>query len=105
MTPVEQVLTRARDLIGRADRWSQEALARDEHGNECKPEDDKATCFCMVGALVRASAELHSQEAFHQGVKALKAVCAPMPCFIFNDSHGHRDVVRVFDQAIAQVAA
>lgn len=45
-------LRRARDLIQSG--WTQGEDARDAEGHPTYLENDGATCWCMVGALVRA---------------------------------------------------
>ena len=52
------VLARAGDLVERPDGWLQGLFAKDGCGIERAPEDPPACCFCMGGALIRASTEL-----------------------------------------------
>lgn len=104
MTPVERVLTSARDLIAKENRWTQGALAHDDQGKDIAPESDNARCFCILGALRRVAMQIGNDDAKFHAQKILKKVCGS-DLISFNDSHGHKDVVRVFDRAIAQVAA
>lgn len=52
---VVEVLEGAADLI--ASGWTKEALARNAEGKTVEPEDDDATCWCLMGATDRAAAD------------------------------------------------
>jgi hypothetical protein len=45
---------KAMDILTDRSRWTQEAFARDEHGEMCRPCDDRAEKWCVLGALIRA---------------------------------------------------
>lgn len=40
------------------DGWCRGSLARDSLGRKVSPDDDSASCFCLLGAIVR---ELHER--------------------------------------------
>lgn len=52
---IAEVLDRAADLIEPEGAWQQGTWARDVSGKAVTLWCDKATCFCMRGAVVRAS--------------------------------------------------
>lgn len=52
----KQILLDAADLIAKPRGWTQEAYARTSpKGDFRNPADADATCFCVMGALYRAS--------------------------------------------------
>lgn len=51
-SPRLQVLRRARALLEAG--WTQHLLARDADGKSVAPWSDRATCFCLLGALQRS---------------------------------------------------
>ena len=55
------VLSRAADILEQG--WTQDALARDAQGNEVNPLSTEATCWCAIGAIIKARTELW----FHSG--------------------------------------
>jgi hypothetical protein len=44
---------KAKDLLSDKSRWTQGALARDASGEPCRPCDDIARQWCVLGALMR----------------------------------------------------
>lgn len=66
MTETIRVLREARELIARG--WTQEVSARDANGTPVAPTDDTATCWCTIGALMRAG-----------GARAASALAAFLP--------------------------
>jgi hypothetical protein len=49
----EESEMKAHELLNDASKWTKEVFARDAEGKECPPEDDAATCFCILGAVRR----------------------------------------------------
>ena len=41
------------DLLDSPEKWTQRMAARDAHGERIHPLDEKASCFCLLGALIR----------------------------------------------------
>lgn len=96
MTPAE-TLEAAKSIIANPNKWAREAMARDRLGNEVKPEDETACCFCLVGAVRRAA---HNDNvACGMAIRLLRAACGCDPMG-FNDSHGHKAVMKIMDRAI-----
>lgn len=80
----KEVLTEAARLL-RDVGWTQHFFARDCYGDGIEPMHPGATCYCMMGAIERASGGrpcLDSDAAIHQLV--LKV--GPIPNY--NDSPG-----------------
>ena len=96
MTPAA-TLEAAKSLIANPHKWAREAMAYDRKGNEVKPEDPEACRFCMVGALRRVS---QTSADFEQCIRALRNACQGQSIFTFNDSHGHRAVLKAMGRAI-----
>lgn len=55
-TLASEILSRARDIA--ASGWTQGALARDERGRATEAYDVRAVCWCVEGAVTRASIDL-----------------------------------------------
>jgi hypothetical protein len=45
---------KASDILTDQSKWTQGAFARDEHGEMRRPDDDRASRWCILGALRRA---------------------------------------------------
>lgn len=57
---IAAVLRRAAELIAEPEKWCQGDHARDRFLNPCLPSSDKAQCWCMLGAIVRAADTIDS---------------------------------------------
>ncbi len=53
-----RMLTGMRELLARPEQWTQEELAKDEHGKGADAMGARASCWCIVGAANRARYEL-----------------------------------------------
>ena len=42
-----------KELLSSQDRWCQEELAKDEHGNNVRPRNPNAVRFCLLGAIIK----------------------------------------------------
>lgn len=104
LTP-KQALTKARDLISNPDRWTTGHYARDDKGNGCDTLDERATCFCAVGALAHVNRQDLGFDTDMPGLEVLQQAAddlfeASPPAV--NDHRGHDAILRVFDHAIEQ---
>ena len=52
------ILGRAADLIDGPGKWTREMLARRQDGSACGYGNDLATCWCVTGAIFRATHDL-----------------------------------------------
>lgn len=96
------VLSEALAMIAAPSRWTKEAVARDQRQNECKPTDEKATSFCMVGALQRVQCPA---TVYGEAIRFLRQQCGTQTIFEFNDGHGHKAVVSCMKRAIRAAEA
>lgn len=107
-----EILQRARSLI--ADGWSQRRAARKRNGDAVPYWDDRATCFCIEGALFRAFLDTYghpvhvyqtSEMALLQRVvekrSAFTATVAAMHEFNDAPDTTKEDVLAVYAEAIA----
>lgn len=95
---LKELLTVARALL--AQGWTQGVFARDASGAEVPWAGERATCFCILGAINRARTEIGG--SFSLGVLAtnvLRARVGSLPDF--NDHATHEQVLALFDEAIA----
>lgn len=115
------VLTKARELLDDPNSWIKGCLAKTtKRGLSVVPNSDKATCFCLMGAvsaavgynsypasngrfakaairqLAKASGDRHSRNIASQQNRLVD----------FNDSRStkHKDILDLLDRAIASTA-
>ena len=95
---------RVRELLSEPGRWTQGYFARDAAGQECASKDPAATCWCVVGAMVRLGSDDPRPDI--EFINALKAHLGP-PCSLsmWNDAPGrtHADVLALLDRVVAQM--
>ncbi len=104
MTTTAETLRDAKALIDTPAKWTQHADARRSNNIPCSYANPDAICFCIVGAVWRASGEF--SKAFHiVPWQAKKEVCRTLrrQLLQFNDhpDTSHNDVMAFFDRAIA----
>jgi hypothetical protein len=58
LTDRVRILRAAARLIGKPGKFAQGTLARRADGTPCSPLDPEASCFCGLGAVVRATSTL-----------------------------------------------
>ena len=101
----KQVLIDAREHISDINRWTQQAYARDEEGNNVRPRDPKACCWCMLGAVAYCSNDvgiipppllsfLEQMVPFHCGKDKFVGPGS------MNDYYNHESVLSFLDHAI-----
>lgn len=56
------ILTETRSCLTKPERWTQSVFARTATGEDCAPTYNKATCFCLLGALTRAMYKLDTMQ-------------------------------------------
>lgn len=87
-------LQKAKKLLQKG--WTKHAAARDKRGNHIGVFDDKATKWCLMGALGRAGLACHYEAVFPQGVNHFQTLPA------WNDyAATHKTVVACIDNSIA----
>ena len=101
-----EVLRVARIMIEQPENWTKGVLARHRNGNPIGYDTKNAYCFCMVGALCRASNDGLIPEEVLNAVKF--AVCTiKQTAFLdeFNDDPAttHADVLAAMDLARARL--
>lgn len=55
MTTPTEVLEAAADLLEKPGAWTTGVFARDAAGHQVGLRDDRATCFCLAGAIEKAA--------------------------------------------------
>lgn len=106
MKPSE-VIINAKALIATPDKWTQRAPARDANGIREDPLDDRAVCFCIMGALLKASQKVsggYNRRSFYESISIFDKIPEiPISIPVFNNSPGrkHEEVLELFDKAIA----
>lgn len=108
MTTKLEVLERTRELIADPKHWIKGALAKQTRRarTTVEPSDPSATCFCLVGAVVRAESELgftgsEVLSAIEQCVRLLTQSSFLFAAWFNDDRYTHHaDVMAVLDCAI-----
>lgn len=100
--PALEILEQAQNLIRDPEHWITDYYASDNRGDLCEPSEERATCFCSVGAVMRASGT--SGLNYRRAKRLLdQAVEKHAPNYAgivdYNDSHTHADVMRMFNKA------
>ena len=125
LTHVEPILKAARKTIERADRWTVGFMARDGEGAPCSSAAPEARCWCLVGAVNRATEDLDISPAFRDAV--YRRLCEELnrmepsgewrageratvefirgALTAFNDHRTHDQVLTLLDRAIEGEAA
>jgi hypothetical protein len=110
---VLDVLKKARERISDFNRWTVEATARNEKGGIINEHYETAVCWCALGAITREAylkGESVGYSLYSLAVNELRRVAAPHFIPKFNDElghtvEGHQRVLKLFDEAIANVEA
>ena len=61
-------MTMVRQLIDCEEKWTQDALARDQQGIGCGPWAPMACCWCLAGGLRRCYSSVDQLNAAHDAV-------------------------------------
>lgn len=89
---------KAHELLNSRDRWTTRQGARDFKGNPVGVIDERATCWCMLGAI----AKCHGA-AMHDKVRVVKGVLRDRNIDVcpakFNDTHTYEEVLEVLKEA------
>lgn len=88
--------TPALDLIRKG--WTQKISARNNDGLPVHPEDNRAVCWCSIGAINRAYADFSGR---NWALEKLSLVIDDINIMGWNDQpfRTHDQVIKVFEQA------
>ena len=111
-----EILVKARETIKSKKRWCKGSQARDAYGHACNYDHPNASIWCPLGAIFKAADEIAVKSGDNNPMlvglnvkKAIKILNIRTPDMqhitFFNDSGRtkHKDVVKVFDNAIAAI--
>jgi len=102
MTPKE-MLIQVKELLSDPARWTTGVLARDQNGLSVLPAGEAATCFCIVGAILKITpptedgAYKFCMSALRSTAKSAGRIAAN------NDNISHPELLAWIDRAIAEV--
>ncbi|NJO37426.1 MAG: hypothetical protein HC871_07120 [Rhizobiales bacterium] len=100
------ILETAWQIIEDTASWTQSASARDQEGAQVQPDDPAACCWCAIGAIEKAVADMNADEALvipiveHLCTSA-KVLFGTRSINYVNDHMDHAAVRRLFEHAIA----
>lgn len=118
MNPILDILKRTCAILDDRRRWTTKVYARDSRGLECLPVASSAVCWCAVGAIQKAAAEVlgAGDEAWDLADAAMAYVVecsddAGDPDVMsyesqiadVNDRQGHAAVLRLMAGAVAHL--
>ncbi len=100
-----EILTKGLELIRDPKHWTKNVLAKDSENRDVDPMAPSAVCWCSIGALVKAEGNGMQGEAYHEALCALEAAEGAAGFYrewvsVFNDTHTHTEVVKVWEKAI-----
>jgi len=115
MNPYKQLadnLRAAKALIDTPAKWIQGNLAHDAEGRNISLYDPNATCFCSMGAYARFCFDTQPGFVVRRLIsnaldKAAQEATGThnTNVALYNDSHGHAEVMALWDRAIATAEA
>ena len=109
---IDQVLARARTLVGVRAPWTRYTLALTRNNRDCDPTDPRAARFCAYGALIRAAFELTADRTKARqlaGQTAMRITGRETPEEAYEDLYAINDgpprssrpaIVRMFDESL-----
>jgi hypothetical protein len=99
LAEARKILIRAADLIRPRGRWTRHVLARDRRGQPVAPTDPRARRWCMAGAVLKAGVDMPARIRYRASA-SLNSV-ADQDITTINDTRSKRNVLMLFDRAIA----
>ena len=99
----KDILTKARELISDEKHWIKGEYGVTAAGWPVDQEQlHEASCFCAIGAIVRAMQILRKDDTLKRTPSELYAMLHldSLSLIIFNDRHTHPEVLKLFDDMI-----
>jgi predicted aconitase len=103
MSKVTEILVGAREILSDPNRWTREFQARDIEGRCIAWNEPEAVCFCLMGAINRASRDIDPDDITpaYDAMNVLDSVIdAAIPTFNDRPTTTHEDVLKALDAAI-----
>lgn len=99
---IREILVETRELIHNRDRWIKGRLATDIDGNSVPTYSDKAVCFCLLGAILKAKQILRVVEYSDRTESFITEYLKPKYIGIgpFNDKSTHEEVINLLNKLI-----
>lgn len=100
----KEILIAAKALIDAPEKWTQGDYARDASGNSVSFKSKDAVCFCSLGAIHKVA----KGKDFDDAEKCLREILNGdfrSSLHRFNDAKNHKEVIELFDAAIARCDA
>lgn len=93
---------KAYELLSSKEKWAKRAYAYDEKGAPCDPRDEKAVCFCLLGAIDRCYGKtpmrVRSKDIFLGVLEKLKNKVGNVPHWNDAEERTYEEVVAVLKE-------
>lgn len=96
-----RIITKTRELLSDPGRWTKGRYARTADGLNVSPHREAATCFCLVGAIKRSTANNDQEDSVDDAISAtLRSRGFFEGVINFNDrpETTHADVLKLLDE-------
>jgi len=111
LSPELTLLMQGRAILSDPKKWTRNAGARDDDGENCPVSDPRAICWCSTGILDKLTGnaqvqlrdravELLRENVFHIGAKWYDGMHDGVEAM--NDASSHEEVMKVWDITIAK---
>lgn len=102
-----QILKEIRDVIKDPEHWTQGAWAEDKWGGTVSVQQGEASKFCLIGACNRVEWNHAGEEGMATNAliarNALRETLEHGTLIVYNDTHGHQDVLDLIDKTIRRL--
>ena len=100
MSTVMEDLLALRELLGDRSRWTKGTCARDKNSRVVASSDARACRWCLIGGACRVAP--YRSEMVVALKRQLESCGDTTSLSAFNDSHKHREVLALIDDAIEE---
>lgn len=105
MSKTIEILRGAREILSDPDRWTRQFQARDSEGDCVAWNNPGAVCFCLMGAINRASMDITPDDRAlaYEAMDVLdKVIDTAIPLFNDRPTTTHDDILEALDSAITR---
>lgn len=100
---VVKILTAVKKLVSKPASWTKKTNARNVYGQEVSYEDADATCFCLNGAVNRATFRINCYYDVYVKIReSLQEAAGTANLIAYNDDLAttHKDIINMLNKAL-----